>query len=118
MCILFKTEDETSEAMEQAAKEASLSGKSNFKKMKAVARANSTKRECSVQEAVYLVMPELWLRQTFPKVIFLNSNIPEKPYRIFRRGEDLDELPDDITDVFQRDMLNCYLDRPDRVSEW
>ena len=46
--------------------------------MKAIARAYATKKECSVQEAVYLVMPELWLRKTFPKVLFLNSNIPEK----------------------------------------
>ena len=59
-------------------------------------------------------MPELWLRTTFPKVIFLNSNIPEKRYKIFRRIEDLDELPDDSTDVFQRNMLHRYLDRLER----
>ena len=69
--------------------------------MRAAARAYSTRRECSVQERVYLVMPELWLRKTFSKVIFLNSNIPEKCYRFFRRKEDFDELPDDSTDVFQ-----------------
>ena len=45
--------------MKQAAKEASVSGTSNFEKMRAVTRTYSTKRECSVQEAVYLVMPEL-----------------------------------------------------------
>ena len=33
--------------------------------MKAIARAYATKRECSVQEAVYLVIPELWLRKIF-----------------------------------------------------
>ena len=100
--------------MKQVAKEASVSGKSNFEKMRAVARAYSTKREWSVQEAVYLVVPELWLRKTLPKVIFLNNNIPEKRYRIFRRKEDLDELPDNSTDVLQRNMLDCYLDRPNR----
>ena len=72
------------------------------------------KRECSVQEAVYLVMPELSLRKTFPKEAFLNSNIPEKRYRIFLRKEDLDELPYDSTDDFQRNMLDRYLDRPGR----
>ena len=101
VCILFKSRNETSEAMKQAAKEASVSGKSNFKKMRAVARAYSTKCECSVQKVLYLVMPELWLRKTFPKVIFLSSNIPEKRYIIFWRKEGLDELPDDSTDVFQ-----------------
>ena len=59
-------ENETSQAMKQAAK------------------AYSKKRECSVQEAVYLLMPELWLRKTFPKVIFLNNNVPEKRYKMFR----------------------------------
>ena len=114
MCAYFsKAECDTSEAVKQAAKEVSVSGMSNFEKMRAVARAYS-KHECSVQKAVYLVMPELWLRKTFPKVIFLNSNIPEKRYRIFRRKENLDELLDDSTDVFQRNMLLCYLHRADR----
>ena len=53
VCILFKSRNETSEAMKQAAKEASVSGKSNFKKMRAVARAYSTKFECSVQKVLY-----------------------------------------------------------------
>ena len=56
----------------------------------------------------------LWLRKTFPKVIFLNSNILEKRCRTVRRKDDLDELPNDSTDVFHRNMLDCYLDRPDR----
>ena len=70
MCADFsKTENKTSEAMKQAAKEAHALGKTNLEKMRTVARAYSTKREFSVQEAVYLVMPELWFRKTFPKVI-------------------------------------------------
>ena len=44
MCAYFsKAEDETSEATKQAAKEASVSGKLNFAKMRAVARTYSTK---------------------------------------------------------------------------
>ena len=39
-----KAEDEKSETMKQAAEEALVSGKSNFEKMRAVARAYSTKR--------------------------------------------------------------------------
>ena len=43
MCVYFsEAEDETSEAMKQAAKEASVSEKSNFEKMRAAARAYST----------------------------------------------------------------------------
>ena len=79
ICTYFsKAEDETSEAMKQTAKEELSGNKSHYEKMKAIARAYATKRECSVQEAVYLVIPELWLRKIFPKVIFLNSNLPEE----------------------------------------
>ena len=53
-------------------------------------------------------MPEVWLRKTFPKVIFLNGNIPEKRYRIFRRKEDLDEFPNGSTDIFQPNMLDHF----------
>ena len=81
MYVYFsKAEDGTSEALKQAVKD--------FKRMKAIAWAYTTKRECSVQEAVYLVMPEFWLRKTFPK-----SNNPEMRYRVFQNKEEIDELP-------------------------
>ena len=51
LCAYFsKSEDETSEAMKQAAKEALNGKKSDYDKMKSIAKANVTKRECSVQE--------------------------------------------------------------------
>ena len=78
-CIyLSKAEDAKSEAMKQAAEEALVSSKSDYAKMKAIAKAYTTKRECSVQKAVYLVMPELWLRRIFLRVLFLNSNLSGK----------------------------------------
>ena len=114
MCAYFSmAENETSEAMKQAAKEAFFSGKTELEKMRAVAKTYSKKRECSVQETVYLLMPELWLRKTFPKVIFLNSNVPEKCYRMFRSKEDSEGVPGESTDIFQCNMLGWYLDRPD-----
>ena len=114
MCAHFsKAEYETSEAAKQAAKEALSGNKSHYEKMKAIARTYATKRECSVQEAVYLVMPELWLRKIFPKVIFLNRNLPDKQ-QIFKKRNKLDLLPDDSTDLFQRNMLDRYLGRPSK----
>ena len=84
MCAYFsKAEDKTCEVIKQTAKEALNASKTEFETMKAIPKAYSTKRECSVQEAVYHILPELWLRKTFPKVIFLNSNMPEKWYRFF-----------------------------------
>ena len=62
MCVYFsKAEEETSEAMKQAVKDVMNGKKSDNERMKAITRAYTTKRECSFQEAVYLVMPELWL---------------------------------------------------------
>ena len=51
-------------------------------------------------------MPELWLRKVFRRVIFLNSNMPEKRCRMFRDKEELDELPENSTDIFQRNILD------------
>ena len=62
MCAHFpKAEDETLEATKQPTREAFVAGKSNFEKMKTTPRVYMTIGEYSVQEAVYLVMPELWL---------------------------------------------------------
>lgn len=109
MCAYFsKSEDESTEAMRQAAKEASLMNKTTYEQMKSVARAYVTKRECSIQEAVYHVMPELWLRKSFPAVIFANSNIPENRYKVCCSEEEIKELPEDSIDIFKRNML----DRP------
>ena len=78
-------------------------------------RIKCTKRECSVQEAVYHVMPELWLRKTCPGVIFANSNLPENRYKMFRSQEEIAKLPDDSTDIFKRNMLDRYMDRPNEI---
>ena len=113
MCAYFsKSEDETSEIMKQAAKEAFKSNKTNIEQMRSVARAYATKRECSVQEAVYILMQELWLSKTFPGVIFANSNLPENRFRICRSKEEIDELPEDSVDIFKRNMIDRYIDRP------
>ena len=66
-------------------------------------------RECSVQEAIYYILPE---RKIFPMVIFLNPNMPERRYSIFKKKCQIDELPEDSTEIFHRNMLDKYLDRP------
>ena len=80
--------------------------------MRYIARAYATKRECYVQEAVYLVMPELWLRKSFPGVVFANSNLPENLYRMCYSRKEIDELTEDSCDVFKRNMIDRYIERP------
>ena len=61
MCAYFSKSDyESSEAMKQAAKEASTLNLNAFEQMNSISKAHASKRECSVQEAVYNVMPKLW----------------------------------------------------------
>ena len=81
--------------------------------MKSISKAYTTKRECSVQEAVYHIMPELWLRKIFPGVVFANSNLSEHRYRICRSEGELQEMPEDSTDISKRNMLDRYMDSPD-----
>ena len=60
MCsCLSKQEDECSEAMKQAFKESLEKGIGSYEQMKPLAHAYASKLYCSLQEAVYQIMPEL-----------------------------------------------------------
>jgi len=95
MCSYFsKCETESSENLD-------------FKeRMKKEAIAFLSHRQCSVQEALYQLLPELWLRKTFPAVTFGNTNLPEKRYRICKSEKELKELPEDSTNIFRENSYN------------
>ena len=113
MCAYFsKSEDETSEDMKQAAKDACNMNKNNLEQLKSIAREYATKRECSVQEAVYHVMPQLWLRKCSPGVLFANSNLPEHRYKMCLNEKEIKELPEDSTIILKKTMIDRYMDRP------
>ena len=63
-----------------------------------------------MQEAVYHCLPELWLPKVFPGLIYANTNIPEKRFRVLQSQKEIGDLPDD---TFKRNMLDRYVDRPD-----
>ena len=64
-CSYFsRSEDQCSAAM----KEALDNELSHFDTMKNILQAYTSKRECSVQEAVYHVLPELHFRRVFPSI--------------------------------------------------
>ena len=117
MCSYFaKSEDQCSEAMKEAAKLAIENKLDNSQAMKMVLRAYLSKRECSVQEAVYHILPELHLRKIFPGVCFANSNLPEERTKILLTEDELNMLPEDSTQIFRRNNLDRYIDRPDQRS--
>ena len=74
MCSYFsKTETESSLAMKKASEESENLNLSFQDKMKELVLAFLSHRQCSLQEAVYQVMPELWLRKCFPGIVFANT---------------------------------------------
>ena len=113
MCSYFsKTENESSIAMKKSLKE---SENLNFhERMRNIALTFLSHRQCSVQEAVYQVMPELWSRKCFPGIVFANTNMPEKRYRVCKSETELSELPADSTEAFKHNNLDRYIDIPNR----
>lgn len=67
--------------------------------MQSIAQACSMKRECSVQEQKYHIMPELWLWKTFPVVIFAHINLPEKRLRVCFDESKIKDIPEISTDI-------------------
>ena len=80
--------------------------------MNSVAQTYVNERECSIQECVYQVLSGQWLRKAFPDVIFAKYNIPEKRYRICRQEKDISQLSEDSGDIFKKNMIHRYIDRP------
>ena len=85
--------------MNQAFNEAKASKLTNYDQMKSIAQAYFMKRQCSVQEAVYHIMPELLLQKTFPAVVFANTNIPEKRFRVCLDEKEIKGLPENSTNI-------------------
>ena len=77
-----------------------------------MAHADASKKECSLQEAVYQIMPVLCLKEVFPGLLYVNSNIPEKLVRMMLSKKEIAELPEYSTDIYTRNMMNRYMIRP------
>ena len=96
MCAyLSKSENECSVAMKQAVRDAFKKELNNYEQMKLVANAYINKRKFSIQECAYHILPVQWLRKTFPGVIFANSIIPEKRFRLCLAEREIFDLPGD-----------------------
>ena len=73
--------------------------------MKKVAKACLNSRECSVQETVYYILPELKLKRIFPPVYFVNINLPEERVEVLLSEKELSNLPDDSPNVFNNQKM-------------
>ena len=71
--------------------------------MKNTVKGYTSYRECFVQEAVYHILSELYLRRFFPKLQFVNSNLQEEHSNKLKSEEQLSFLPEDSNDkMFQK----------------
>ena len=69
----------------------------HYDTMKIFAKAYLSSRECSVQEAVYHILPELKLKRIFPAVCFVNTNLPEERVKVLLFEKEPSKLPDDTS---------------------
>ena len=98
--------------MKQAAKEAFENNMHHHDTMKTIAKAYLSNRECSVQEAVYHILPELKLRRIFPAVYFTNINPPEERVQVLLSEKELSELPDNSPNISKKCNIDHYMERP------
>ena len=57
-------------------------------------------------------MPKLWLRKSSPGVLIANSNLPEHRLKMCLNKEDIKELPEDSTNIFNKNLIDRYMARP------
>ena len=67
-----------------------------------------------MQEVVYNYLPELWLRKVSPGVTYTDTNILEKRFRALRSQKEIYHLPVDSNNIFEKRMLDRYVDMPDK----
>ena len=109
---LSKSEDECSYAMKEAVEDSFEKELDNYNQVKLIAHSDLNRRECSAQECVYHVLSGQWLRKTFPGVVFANSNVLEKQFRVRLREYEISDLLQDSKGNFKHDMMDRYIDRP------
>ena len=77
--------------------------------MKTIAKAYLSNRECSVQKAVYHILPELKLRRIFPAVYFANTNSSEERVQVLHSEKELSVLPDNSLNIFRKSNIDRYI---------
>ena len=70
----------------------------------------------SSQKCVYRCMPELWLREIFPKTVFVSTDLPDRRLRVAKNQQELDELEDDSTDIYQSNIIERYCIMPSYIQ--
>ena len=54
-------------------------------------------------------------KKVFPGTVFVSTGLPEKRIRVTKSQQELEDLDDDITDMFKSNNVERYGIRPDSV---
>ena len=111
------SENECSVPLKQSVRDGFEKELNNYEQMKSVANTYINKREWSIQQCVCHILPDQWLRKTFPVVVFANSNIPEKHVRLCLVEHEISKLLEDSKKIFKSNMVDQNIDRPDLFAE-
>ena len=106
-----KSENSTSEAMKQVVQEIKLKNLSARLAMKKLTSSFIYLRQISVQEAVYLCLPELWLRKCQLSVLFLNNNLHHERIGLLKTEKELLEMFEDSKYIYESGIIEKYTDR-------
>ena len=63
--------------------------------MTTITKAQLSNQECSLQEAVYHILPDLKLKRIFSAVYFVETNPPEERAQVLLSEKEVIALPDD-----------------------
>ena len=68
--------------MKQTSREAFDNNKDHHDPIKTIPKPCLNNRDCSIQETVYHILPELKRNKIFAAVYFVNNNLPEKTVQV------------------------------------
>ena len=57
------------------------------------------------------------VEKVLPRTVFVNISIPSERIRIYKSVVEIEELDTDSTDIFKRNMVDRYTDRPNSQYE-
>ena len=97
--------------MKQAAKEAFDNNMRHHDTIKTIAKPYFSNIECSVQEVVYHILPELKLRRIFPAVHFVKTNLPQERVQVFLSEKEFSRLPNDSQNILKKSNIDRYMER-------
>ncbi|KAK7573658.1 hypothetical protein V9T40_004699 [Parthenolecanium corni] len=112
---MIKTEKSLSKLIEDAIKDIRKGNYSLKEKFRSLANVFLNASEFSAQEAVYFILG-MPLSKASRECVFINTGPPERRIRVVKPKEKLINLPNGSVDIFMRNQLDYYTQRPKELE--